>query len=253
MPEIATNTSKSPRINYIQTSQASSLLSSQLPTWSPWLAPDALKVHYHIFLPYFTTEFYTATTLEDAIHTTSTTSAENIVVTVSIPVTIAEDHEVRINVIPRANCRIEVTTERIAVDNPSPSHNDVPRTPVSTQANSLQPQISRLNLSDEPQTPTRRNNTVVFDTSTTMGQSPSARAHNHTTTPTTPTHARSPWVDAVDVSSEDEEYQELVPVFPPAPGQREIEHRDQCDGRKYYVLTKGRKIGVFYCSWYVIQ
>lgn len=193
-------------------------------------------------------------TLEDTIHTsTDYTSPENVVVTVSIPVSVAHGHEVRITLIPRPN-RIEVNAERIPVNHHNQSGNEVPLTPTFAPADSLQPQVSRLSLNDEPRTPSRRNNnTVAFDMRAPGQQSPSARPRHPVTAPSTPASARSSrWVNAVDVS-EDEEFEELMPVYPPPYGQREVVHHNQGDGRRYYVVTKGKRIGVFYAHWYVVH
>lgn len=197
------------------------------------------KVIFRFFLPsILNAELATETTLEDVIQTTTHMSAENVVVTVSIPANVAETHVINISIIPRANRPVEVRTERIAVNYQNQSGDEV----------GLQPQMSRLDLNEEPQTPGRRNTTVSFDTPTSTGRSHSARTPANT--PASLTGVRSPqWAAAVDVSDDDTEVDELMPVYPPLHGQREVAHRDQHDGRRYYVLTKGKKIGVFYCTW----
>lgn len=120
--------------------------------------------------------------------------------------------------------------------------NEVPVNPV----NDLRRQTSSLNLGDHKDTPTRRNNRVAFDTPPSRSQSPTVRLR----TPVTPASGRNAaarQLEVVDVS--DDEDIPLAPVYPPPDGQQETPHHDQLDGRKYYVVTKGKQIGVFYSTW----
>lgn len=186
------------------------------------------------------------TTTNGFVQTTDTPLSENIVVNVSIPRSIAEGHEVQLSIITRANSQVDVQTKCI----PQPESTvRVPVTPVFTPVNAVHPDISRLNLSDEVNSPIRRDGTVAFNP-------PSPRKGGPATprTPITPASARQTarWADAVDVSDDeaDGDNYPVVAVYPPPYGELETPHLEQYDGRKYYVITKGRKIGVFYSTWY---
>lgn len=187
-------------------------------------------------------ELSTERALEDPIHTTTNyTSTANIVVNVSIPASlVTEGRGISINILPKSNRRVEVHTERISERSDNESDHGLPFTV----------DVSRLNINEAPRTPARRNNTVVFDTSSSARQSPAAHTtYTPATAPGTPASGirSSRWDDAVSVS--DEEDEELVPIYPSPSGQREVAHHDQGDGRRYYVVTKGKKIGIFYTTW----
>lgn len=209
-----------------------------------------MKVCLRFVVMQLVTESLLGATPEGAVQTTTSNSSENIVVNVSIPVSFADGHEIRITLIPRANHPVEVHTERIRVCADAALDNEVPVAPAVTPVNNLRHHISRMNLDNNNHTPTKRNNTVAFDASPARNSSPATRPHTPVVRGSGSQAAR--WANAVDVSDEsgDEEH-ELIALYPPPYGQQEIIHRDQNDGRKYYVITKGRKIGVFYSSWYV--
>lgn len=130
------------------------------------------------------TERLPGTTPETNTQTsTSQMPLENLIVTVTIPISVAEGHEVRISIIPQPNHLSQVLTDCILFRGDNEHGNEaVSATPV-----------------------TRPNTPVPL-------ASISQAAH---------------WADTVDISDKSD------------------------DGDRYFVVTKGKQIGVFYTTLYV--
>jgi hypothetical protein len=178
---------------------------------------------------------------------TATESSDTITVTVTLPTSVVTTgQEFNITFTPRAQRTAEPPT-RTRTDESGPA---CPPTPV----NSPRPRVPRFDLPGLMPRSTANVTANVDD--------PFSDSGSHDTSTRTDIHipasGRGTRDTAIDIASDDEGDFELEPIYPPqmnhASTSRPTLQSEPCTtrvGAKYYVITKGRRLGVFYDSWYV--
>jgi hypothetical protein len=167
---------------------------------------------------------------------------DTVTITVTIPASLVNAHEINLTLTPRS--------QRIAVHTPS-EHAIGPPTPVNTPRR--QPPRFELPGRDIPRTHLNNGVETVDDPFTDNNVRPASRAPNN--------------IRVVNVDSDDDgevdhhpnrvnhrapEANNLPdPIYPRAQGQNVILPAFALRPFRYYVVTKGKKVGVFYGTWYV--